>query len=104
MKLPATIIESLCERDIDLLVLEELHVSPSFRSWWLERVGVGQPLATEFKGAWHSVTDATLGESDLLLLVSAGNGKRCAVLTENKIDAPPSHDKGNVTRRGAKMA
>jgi hypothetical protein len=81
-------------------VLEELHASPDFLSWWLERVGVvGEPLATKFIGAWHSVSHPTLGESDLLLLVGDGNGKRYAVLTENKIDAPPQAQQGERYRQ-----
>jgi len=99
-ELPRTVFESLDERDIDLLVLEELHASPDFLSWWLERVGVvGEPLATKFIGAWHSVSHPTLGESDLLLLVGDGNGKRYAVLTENKIDAPPQAQQGERYRQ-----
>jgi len=75
-------IEAVTERDIDLLLLEELNVSPSFSSWFYSVVtnSNNTPLC---KGAWHSISDAALGESDLVVLFE--NGK--AVLIENKIDA-----------------
>jgi hypothetical protein len=78
-------IRRVLERDIDLLVLEELHVSEAFRRWFLEQVlGPNQP-APEFVGAWHSVSNAT-GESDLEIDVSVG-GERQRILVENKLEA-----------------
>lgn len=71
------------ERDIDLLLMEEFHVSPVFVTWFCGQVGVSPG---NFDGAWHSVTDAD-GETDLLLRVSDGK-KRAGVLIENKIAAP----------------
>lgn len=37
--------------------------------------------------AWHSISDATLGESDLIVLLSDASGSLAAVLLEDKIDA-----------------
>lgn len=71
------------ERDIDLLLMEEFHVSPAFVSWFAVQVGVGDAT---FAGAWHSVTD-TDGETDLLLRVVSGD-MRTAILIENKVAAP----------------
>lgn len=73
---------SVHERDVDLLLMEEFHVSPSFTTWFAGEVGVPE---ASFDGAWHSVTDAD-GETDLLLLVTA-NTKRIAILIENKVGA-----------------
>ena len=48
-------IEKVFERDVDLLVLEELHVSEPFRRWLIEKV-IGPDLGLgRFVGAWHSV-------------------------------------------------
>jgi hypothetical protein len=71
------------ERDIDLLLMEEFHVSPAFVSWFAVQVRVGDAT---FAGAWHSVSD-TDGETDLLLRVVSG-GTRTAILIENKVAAP----------------
>ena len=71
------------ERDIDLLLMEEFHISPDFVIWFSQQVGVS---GGQFDGAWHSVTDAD-GETDLLLLVTTGTDK-VGILIENKIAAP----------------
>jgi hypothetical protein len=71
------------ERDIDLLLMEEFHVSPEFVEWFCSRVGVTDAA---FEGAWHSVSDHD-GETDLLLRVKAG-ARRIEVLIENKVAAP----------------
>src|SRR4051812_20400751 len=72
------------ERDIDLLLMEEFHVSEPFVRWFCKQVGLMEQLA--FDGAWHSVSN-TDGETDLLLRVRVGN-RRIGVLIENKVAAP----------------
>jgi hypothetical protein len=47
------------------------------------------PVFAESLGAWHSVSDPTLGESDVVHLFRSEEGKNVALLIENKIDAPP---------------
>ncbi|MEE9140086.1 MAG: hypothetical protein V3U18_04850 [Alphaproteobacteria bacterium] len=78
----------VAERDIDLVLLEELHVSPSFRTWFVQSL-FGETLQmAKFVGAWHSVTDASLGESDLILaFIPEESDQTTAVLIENKITA-----------------
>lgn len=71
------------ERDIDLLLMEEFHVSPAFVRWFARNAGIED---AEFSGAWHSVSD-TDGETDLLLRIVSG-GRRTAILIENKVAAP----------------
>ena len=70
------------ERDIDLLLMEEFHVSPEFVTWFATLAGVAQ---AKFDGAWHSVTNAD-GETDLLVRVKTPAG-RVGILIENKISA-----------------
>lgn len=95
-------IASVAERDIDLVVLEELSVSDEFREWVAARV-LGEPAFREDIGAWHSVLDSEHGESDLVFIFTSQQGQRIAVLIENKIDASPQPDQGNRYRlRGSK--
>ena len=95
-------VASVAERDIDFIILEELEVSAEFRAWFSTRV-YETPVFKSQIGAWHSVTDARLGESDLIYLFEAEDGSRKAVLIDNKIDAPPQPDQGSRYRqRGEK--
>ena len=77
-------IESVLERDTDLLILEEWSVNSEFAHWLLEQLSITQKFSS-FDG-WHSVTDPQYGESDLLL-VTENTSTKIAVLLENKIDA-----------------
>lgn len=79
-------IEAVSERDIDLLLLEEITVNAGFRSWFVQNA-VDKLSGASFVGAFHSISDARLGESDIVLGFDQANAKRCAVLLENKIDA-----------------
>jgi hypothetical protein len=74
------------ERDIDLLLMEEFHISEAFVAWFAQTAGVD---AARFDGAWHSVTDAD-GETDLLLRVRA-NDQSIGILIENKVAAPEQY-------------
>lgn len=95
-------IASVAERDIDLLITEELSVSDEFREWMAARV-FGEPTFGSTLHALHSVTDAQLGESDVVFLFQSLDGARIGVLIENKIDAPPQRDQGQRYRlRGEK--
>jgi len=95
-------VASIAERDIDLLVMEELSVSEEFREWFSSRV-FGEPIYQSEIGAWHSVSDSQLGESDLIFLFEAVDGPRTAILIENKIDALPQPQQGERYRlRGEK--
>ena len=82
-------IGSVAERDIDLLLLEELHVSVPFSSWFLNHIFGLEVSSSNFIGAWHSVSHVSFGESDLIVLSKNEQKCRKAVLIENKIDAPP---------------
>ncbi len=77
-------LRSVTERDLDLLLLEELHSNAEFATWVIGELGFGP--GASFDGAWHSISDHD-GETDLLLRVRQGDA-RVLVLIENKINAP----------------
>ncbi|OSZ72112.1 hypothetical protein CAP39_01715 [Sphingomonas sp. IBVSS1] len=81
-------LQSVAERDVDLLLMEEFHVSPAFSAWFAQEIGIASP--TIFDGAWHSLSDQD-GETDLLLRVRVGS-ERIAILIENKIGAPSQQE------------
>lgn len=86
-------IQSVQERDIDLMLLEECHTSMAFCNWLVSRV-YEFPHAVEFVGAWHSVIHNQYGESDLVVIFKANDGSHQAILIENKIDATPQQQQG----------
>lgn len=91
-------IESVIEREIDLLLLMALHSSPSFRAFVAEKAADASEL--EFIDAWRGVADQT-GESDLCALFKDGDGRRLAVLIEDKIDAAFQPEQaGRYRKRG----
>ncbi len=95
-------VASIAERDVDFLLMEELSVSSEFRQWLSSRV-FGEPVYQKEIGAWHSVSDSILGESDIVFLFEALDGPRTAILIENKIDAPPQQKQAERYRlRGEK--
>jgi hypothetical protein len=71
------------ERDLDLLLLEEMYVSPAFRQWIAQKLSL--PLDAAYSAGHHSVRDA-FGESDIELDFATEAGVH-RVLIENKIDA-----------------
>lgn len=78
------LLECVNERDIDLLILEELNVSPDFVLWFAEKSG--QTLSDFIKAeARHSISEEN-GESDIVLEVHTQTGQY-TFLIENKIDA-----------------
>lgn len=78
-------VESIQERDIDLLLLEEFKSNPDFVKWFLNKT-IGHETEFLLVGAWHSLTQAGLGETDIALLVEIKRGKTL-FLVENKITA-----------------
>jgi len=76
-------VPDVCERDIDLLLLEEFVASPDFRSWFLSQVGIDP--SCELADARRSVKTAN-GESDLEIVLQGTKGT-AKVVIENKIDA-----------------
>jgi hypothetical protein len=79
-------LSTVAERDVDLLLVEELTVNREFADWFASRV-YGRAVLVEPLGTWHSLSDSALGESDVLFLFRNEDDGRVAVLIENKIDA-----------------
>ncbi|WP_320122987.1 hypothetical protein [uncultured Sphaerochaeta sp.] len=75
------ILEAVSERDMDLLILEELNVSRDFSDWFYRGNGLTVPSGGLSK-ALHSISNPELGESDLIAFYSNGH----AILIENKIN------------------
>jgi len=78
-------VEAITERDIDMLLLEELNTDSLFCEWFLEELRL--PKITENIGTWKSISDFGEGETDLLMSYKSENVS-IFVLIENKIDAP----------------
>ncbi|MEO8218502.1 MAG: hypothetical protein ABI718_15610 [Acidobacteriota bacterium] len=75
-------ISGICERDIDLLLLEEFRSNPDFATWFTSEALRIEPGICS--GALRSVTD-TSGESDLEVEFRDPSGRTTRVLIENKI-------------------
>ena len=76
---------TILERDIDMLLLEELHASPNFRSFLLELTG--RETGWRFKDGKASVIRDGQRESDLEVQFSHPGGEKLRLLVETKIDA-----------------
>jgi len=75
------------ERDIDLLVVEELVVSTDFDTWIVDQIAPRSVEIETFIDAWHSVYDSELGESDIEFGFTDDAGHDILILIENKIAA-----------------
>lgn len=76
-------LSGIFERDVDLLLWEELVASREFLSWFLRKAGLSGRV--RLAGVERSVTTET-GESDLVIDVRRGTAT-IKVLVENKLDA-----------------
>jgi hypothetical protein len=79
-------IATLYERDIDLLLLEELQSSEEFRRWLSARV-CGEENYARHGEANYSVVDAMGRECDLIYVYQMIGEGLFAILIENRIDA-----------------
>ncbi len=76
----------VCERDLDFLMLEELECNTPFFDWFSERVG-GLPGIPRTLAAARRSVSTWKGETDLLLIEGLPDGRRRAIMIENKIAA-----------------
>ena len=76
---------TIFERDIDMLLLEELHASPNFRSFLLDLTG--RETGWVFEDGKASVTRDGQRESDLEVRFSRPGGEKLLLMVETKIDA-----------------
>lgn len=86
------IVESVLERDVDFLLVEELNVNVRFVQWLVYKIGL--PAVDTVSGAWRSISDYGLGETDILLSYNS-KGKTVFILLENKLDASFQEDQHN---------
>ncbi len=82
--MPKISITGVCERDIDLLLVEEFATSPFFLSWFASKIGGIE--AKELISVHRSVVQSN-GESDLEVRYFDGSGQTCLILIENKVGA-----------------
>lgn len=79
----------LAERDMDLLVLEEMLSSGPFRKWLVSKLYNGARQFHTMIGAWHTPSLDPLGSVDILFVFEEmALRHKCAILIENKIDQP----------------
>lgn len=78
------IIESVRERDIDLLILEEFYAETGFGKLFLKVISRTEYV---FSKAYRSVTTAGLGETDVQVEFKDIVGNKLYILIENKVDA-----------------
>ena len=83
-------IETVRERDIDLLIMEEVFCSELFRNSLLEKFNLKADCYT-FWGCWHSIMDNELGETDILVGFKDSSNNRTVIMIENKIDVSFQH-------------
>jgi hypothetical protein len=88
MDLPERRLEAVTERDIDMLLFEELTANSFFAQWFVKKVQPEWEVECNSTSVWHSLTDPELGESDLVLIVKVA-GATHVILVENKVDAAP---------------
>lgn len=77
-------VESIQERDVDLILLEELSTDITFCEWLINKLKL--PPLSRIDGAWRSISGYGLGETDLLFSYFSQK-KRIYILIENKITA-----------------
>jgi hypothetical protein len=97
---PILALEAVAERDIDLLLLEELTVSNNFARWFISRTFPSDTVLNEVSSARHSVSDPS-GESDLELVFVDARGRRLGLLIEDKVSAPAQPDQADRYRQRA---
>lgn len=92
MKSENLILESVRERDIDLLFLEEWNTNPSFSEWFLNKM-LNECNKYKKVVGFHSVVQDNLGKTDLYLEYQETTGNS-VVLLENKINALAQDQQG----------
>jgi hypothetical protein len=78
-------VERKYERDLDLLLAEEFAVNPTFAERFKALTKFGSEPAT-VADFWVSKSNS-LGESDLIVVYQCDDGRRFALLIEDKVDA-----------------
>jgi hypothetical protein len=95
-------VASIAERDVDLVVLEELTVSEEFAEFFTSRAFEKAIWKTTLD-AVHSYSMSDLGETDLVYIFESVDGRQLALLVENKIDAPPQPEQAVRYKKRGKL-
>ncbi|MBN2732392.1 MAG: PD-(D/E)XK nuclease family protein [Balneolaceae bacterium] len=90
-------VETIQERDIDLLLLEEIKCNRKFTDWIILNT-FKRSKEYNFIGAWHSLSQIRLGESDLAFKIKINNDE-IIFLIENKVNASFQTDQAERYRR-----
>jgi hypothetical protein len=77
-------IDSISEREVDLLLVSALHENTAFQKWFIRTCTGLEDY--KFVGVWRGVFD-NYGETDVLCLVDDPSGQRVGLLIEDKINA-----------------
>lgn len=85
------------ERDIDLLLVEELHASIEFTEWIVRQVNFDAPVASwDVKHSKRRTRSRR--EIDIFLEIKDQKGRRAALLIENKLDTSEQPDQAESYR------
>ncbi|ANT61909.1 hypothetical protein AYJ57_15745 [Salipiger sp. CCB-MM3] len=85
------------ERDIDLLLVEELHSAPDFLVWMAAQCGIhGQLRSWDVKHSKRRTRSRR--EIDIFVELEQRDGTRVALLIENKLDATEQPDQAESYR------
>lgn len=78
-------LDSVRERDVDAVIMREFRANRKVAELFMSQTDIKGEYTIE--SVSHSVRDADNGETDVEIIISAGN-KKVALLIEDKIDAP----------------
>ena len=85
------------ERDIDLLLVEELHASHDFVVWLAAHAGINAPIASwDVKHSKRRTRSRR--EIDIFLELTHPGGAHSAILIENKLDTTEQPDQAESYR------
>lgn len=85
------------ERDVDLLLVEELYASPSFVAWMAGQAGISRQVSSAT--VLHSKRRTrSRREIDIFVEADHPDGARSALLIENKLDATEQPDQAESYR------
>ncbi|MBW7920730.1 MAG: hypothetical protein H3C51_01365 [Rubellimicrobium sp.] len=76
----------MMERDLDLVILEELYSDTGFARWFAEKAGLGEASFRDARHSVFSIANGRRGETDVLANFDTSSGVT-VVLVEDKIAA-----------------
>ena len=97
------IVNKIFERDIDLLLMEELRCDPDFLQLFLEKTDF--PIWQYDPGCIETYQSEYMenGEADVVVVLTYSDGVKRALLIEDKINAPTQKDQSQRYTENAKQ-